>query len=222
MSSVTEVKQAPGRWNILLDRSTPRELVDALTPFGHIAIAPGEINVEAVGDNLLREARYVGVFRGGKVAGEDISLTGSGMPFWLGDEDGKGPLIESVSASSATFAQAINAVLPAAIEAGTIYSTAGSMTHRFQYEQPRTALNFIMNGFATPTVPVSWRVNGDATLDAGPGFATVQPDPDRDPGQKRCRAADGPRLRRHRHLRGNAARADVQRLHHQSRRAGLR
>ena len=168
MSSVTEVKQAPGRWNILLDRSTPRELVDALTPFGHIAIAPGEINVEAVGDNLLREARYVGVFRGGKVAGEDISLTGSGMPFWLGDEDGKGPLIESVSASSATFAQAINAVLPAAIEAGTIYSTAGSMTHRFQYEQPRTALNFIMNGFATPTVPVSWRVNGDGTLDAGP------------------------------------------------------
>ena len=42
------------------------------------------------------------------------------------------------------------------------------MTHRFQYEQPRTALNFIMNGFATPTVPVSWRVNGDGTLDAGP------------------------------------------------------
>jgi hypothetical protein len=170
MSSVTEVKQAPGRWELQLKHGTPRAIIDALTPFGHIAVSPGRIDIEAVGDNLLRQARYVGVYRGGKVAGEEFSLEGSGVPFWLGDEDGKGPIIESVSASAATFAQTINLLLPAAIEAGTIYSVPGSGTlnHTFQWQTAKSALNFAANAFATPTVPVSWRVNGDCTLDAGP------------------------------------------------------
>src|SRR5215203_1596588 len=99
MTSVTEVKQAPGRWDLQLKHGTPRSLIDALTPFGHVAFVPGRIDVAQTGDNLLRQARYVGVYRGGKVAGEDFSLEGSGIAFWLGDEDGKGPIIESVSAS---------------------------------------------------------------------------------------------------------------------------
>jgi hypothetical protein len=170
MTSVTEVKQSPGRWDLQLDRSTPRAIIDALTPFGHIAIAPGRIDVGQVGDNLLRQARYVGVYRGGKVAGEEFSLEGSGMAFWVGDEDGKGPIIESVSASAATFAQTINLILPAAVTAGTLYSVPGSATlnHTFQWETAKSALNFATNAFSTPTIPVSWRVNGDATLDAGP------------------------------------------------------
>ena len=93
MSSITEVKQAPGRWQLELDLATPRQIIDNLTPFGHIAITPGRVDVSQVGDNLLTEARYVGVYRGGKVAGEDFALEGSGVSFWLGDEDGKGPLI---------------------------------------------------------------------------------------------------------------------------------
>jgi hypothetical protein len=170
MSSVTEVKQAPGRWDLQLKRETPRSLIDALTPFGHIAVTPGRIDVSQVGDNLLQQARYVGVYRGGKVAGEDFTLEGSGVPFWLGDEDGKGPIIESVSASAATFASTINLLLPDAIEAGTIYSVPGSATlnHTFQWQTAKSALNFAVNSFSTPSVPVSWRVNGDCTLDAGP------------------------------------------------------
>jgi hypothetical protein len=161
-----------------LKSGTPQEIIDALTPFGHIAIAPGRIDVAQVGDNLLTQARYVGVFRGGKVAGEEFSLEGSGMPFWLGDEDGKGPIIESVSASAATFAQTINLVLPAAIGAGTIYSVAGSTTHTFQWQTAKSALNWIANAYSTPTVPVSWRVNGDATLDAGPDVQLFNLTPD--------------------------------------------
>lgn len=170
MSSVTEVKQAPGRWDLQLRRGTPRAIIDALTPFGHMAVLPGRVDVVAVGDNLLRQARYVGVYRGGKVAGEEFSLEGSGVPFWLGDEDGKGPIIESVSASAATFAQTINLLLPPAIGTGTIYSVPGSATlnHTFQWQTAKSALNFATNAFATPTIPVSWRVNGDCTLDAGP------------------------------------------------------
>jgi hypothetical protein len=170
LSSVTEVKQAPGRWQLFLRRGTPQEIIDNLTPFGHIAVAPGRVDVAQVGDNLLRQARYVGVFRGGKVAGEEFSLEGSGVPFWLGDEDGKGPIIESVSASAATFAQTIDLLLPDAIEAGTLFSVPGSatLTHTFQWQTVKSALNYACDAFGTPTVPVSWRVNGDATLDAGP------------------------------------------------------
>src|SRR4249919_800191 len=170
MSSVTEVKQAPGRWDLQLKEGTPREIIDNLTPFGHIAIAPGRIDVAQVGDNLLRQARYVGVFRGGKVAGDGFSLEGSGMAFWAGDEDGKGPLIVSVSASAATFANTIRLLLPPSITEGTLYSVGGSatLTHTFQWETVKSALNFTVDAFATPTVPVSWRINGDATIDAGP------------------------------------------------------
>jgi hypothetical protein len=170
MSSVTEVKQSAGRWDLQLKEGTPREIIDNLTPFGHIAIAPGRIDVSQVGDNLLTQARYVGVFRGGKVAGDGFSLEGSGMAFWVGDEDGKGPLIVSVSASAATFANTIRLLLPPAITEGTLYSAGGSATlnHHFQWETVKSALNFATNAFSTPTVPVSWRINGDATIDAGP------------------------------------------------------
>ena len=93
----------------MLDRSTPRELIDSLTPFGHIAIAPGKIDVAAVGDNLLTAGPLCWGVPGWEGRWGGLLPDGSGVPFWLGDEDGKGPLIESVSASSATFAQVINA-----------------------------------------------------------------------------------------------------------------
>ena len=179
MSSVTEVKQAPGRWDLQLKDGTPRSIIDQLTPFGHIAITPGKVDVALVGDNLLTQARYVGVYRGGKVAGEGFSLEGSGMAFWTGDEDGKGPLIESTAVSASTFAATVRALLPDAVEEGTLYSVGGSatLTHTFQWETVKSALNYTARAFSTPTAPVSWRINGNATIDAGPDTSLFRTTP---------------------------------------------
>lgn len=176
---VQEVLKALGSWEIKLLPQTPREVLDALDYFGHVAIIPGRLDPAQYGDNLLTAARYVGVLRTRTIGDDgrtnapqdDLSVGGVGMAFWLGDEDGKGDVYENaITPASASFATTINALLPAsgAVTAGTIYSVSGTYTGRHQYESPRSAISYVCDTFSTPSVPVSWRVNGNATLDAGP------------------------------------------------------
>jgi hypothetical protein len=187
--AVNEVLRALGSWEIKLASSIPRETLDALTYFGHVAIVPGrKIPVAQHGDNLLTVARYVGVLRtrtwgdDGRTNAplDDISIGGPGVAMWLGDEDDKGDVYENaVTPASATFATTINALLPAsgAVTAGTIYSVAGTYTGRHIYETPRTSISYVCETMSTTSVPVSWRVNGDGTLDAGPESDLYVTDP---------------------------------------------
>lgn len=177
--AVTEVLKALGSWEIQFLPGLPRDVLDALDYFGHVAIVPGRLDPAQYGDNLLTAARYVGVVRTKTIGddgrtnapGDDISVGGVGMAFWLGDEDNKGDVFENaITPASASFATAINALLPAsgAVTAGTLYSVSGTYTGRHQYETPRTAIGYVCDTMSTSSVPVSWRVNGSGTLDAGP------------------------------------------------------
>ncbi len=178
---VSEVLKSLGSWEVKLRNTVPRDVLDSLDYFGHVAIVPGRLDPVQYGDNLLATARYVGVVRT-KTFGDDgrtnavmddISLGGPGMAMWLGDEDGKGAVYENaVVCASATFASAINTLLPlsgaGAVTAGTIYSVSGTYTGRHQYESPREAITYVCDTMSTTSVPVSWRVNPNGTLDAGP------------------------------------------------------
>jgi hypothetical protein len=177
--AVTEVLKALGSWDLKLLPGVPRDTLDAIDYFGHVAIVPGRLDPAQYGDNLLTAARYVGVVRTKTIgddgrtteSGDDISVGGVGMAFWLGDEDNKGDIFENaVTPASASFAATINMLLPAsgAVTAGTYYSVAGAYTGRHQYETPRTAISYVCDTMSTSSVPVSWRVNGNGTLDAGP------------------------------------------------------
>lgn len=177
--AVQEVFKALGSWDLDLLPSIPRDTLDRLEYFGHVAIIPGRLDPAQYGDNLLTEARYVGVLRTKTVGddgrtnapGDNIGIGGVGMAFWLGDEDGKGDVFENaIEPASASFATTINMLLPAsgAVTAGTIHSVSGTYTGRHQYETPRTAISYVCDTMSSESVPVSWRVNGDGTLDAGP------------------------------------------------------
>lgn len=177
--AVQEVLKALGSWEVKLVPNTPRDVLDRLDYFGHVAIVPGRLDPLQYGDNLLTTARYVGVLRTRTIGDDgrtnapqdDLSVGGVGMAFWLGDEDGKGDVFENaVEPASASFATAINMLLPAsgAVTAGNIYSVPGQYTGKHQYESPRSAIGYVCDTFSTLSVPVSWRVNGNATLDAGP------------------------------------------------------
>ncbi len=177
--AVQEVLKALGSWEVKLLPGTPRDVLDALDYFGHVAIVPGRLDPAQYGDNLLTTARYVGVLRTRTIGDDgrtnapqdDLSVGGVGMAFWLGDEDGKGDVYENaVEPASTSFATAVNMLLPAsgAVTAGTIYSVAGQYTGSHRYESPRTAIGYVCDTMSTTSVPVSWRVNGNATLDAGP------------------------------------------------------
>jgi hypothetical protein len=177
--AVQEVFKALGSWDIKLLGGVPRDVLDAIDYFGHVAIIPGRLDPVQYGDNLLDVARYVGVVRTKTIGddgrtnapADDISVGGVGMAFWLGDEDGKGDVYENaIEPASASFATTINMLLPAsgAVTAGTIHSVSGTYTGRHHYETPRTAIGYVCDTMSTESVPVSWRVNGDGTLDAGP------------------------------------------------------
>ncbi|MEU7416696.1 fibronectin type III domain-containing protein [Streptomyces antibioticus] len=177
--TVQESLNALGQWEIDLLPTIPRETLDALAYFGHIAIIRGRVDPVQAGDNLLSAARYVGVLRGNsladdartKIPNDNVKISGVGMAMWLGDEDGKGSVYENaVVAASATFADTIRMLLPAsgAVTEGTLHPVAGQYTGTHQWQSPRDAIQYVCQTMSTTSVPVSWRVNGDGTLDAGP------------------------------------------------------
>lgn len=169
--TISEVRQALGSWTLRLREDTPREVLDALTPFGHLAVLPGRVNPAEYGDNLLAAARYVGVYRGRSNA-DEYTIRGVGMAFWLGDEEDKGQVYEApVPIAGETFPDAVRALLPATgpITEGTLYAgVPGTYTGVFSWTTPRKALTFLTDTMGSPANPVEWRVNGDGTLDAGP------------------------------------------------------
>lgn len=162
--TVTEVRQALGSWEIRLREDTPRSILDQLEYFGHIAVIPNRVNPLEYGDALLSAARYVGVFRS-RSSSDQFLLRGSGMAFWLGDEDGKGDVFETaVTLTGATFAASVAALLPpgGAVTVGTTHSVAGTYTNTHRWQTSRQALDYL-----TSTFQAEWRVNNNATLDAG-------------------------------------------------------
>ncbi|MGR4847917.1 hypothetical protein [Streptomyces sp. LARHCF252] len=179
--AVTEILHALGNFDLKLSSDIPREVLDTIDYFGHVAILPGgHADIVQLGDNTLTAARYVGVIRKKKIGddgrtnevGDAVSVGGVGVAFWLGDDDsdrGKGDIYETPQTfTSQTFANTVRALLPDSVTEGTLHSVAGTFTNTFQYVTPRTAVQYVCDTMSTTNVPVSWRVNGNASLDAGP------------------------------------------------------
>lgn len=163
--SVTESLKALGTWSLKLRADTPKEIVQQLEYLGHVTVHTGRLDPRTIGDSLLASSRYTGVLRGLESADDGHSLSGAGMAFWLGDEDGKGDVYETaLTFSAADFTTVIAALLPAsgAVTAGTLHPIVGTYSGSHLYQDPRTAIAYVCD-----TMGAEWRVNGDATLDAG-------------------------------------------------------
>jgi len=163
--AVTETLRALGGWSLQLVPEIPREVWDALTYFGHIAIHAGPVDPRRDGDALLTSARYVGVLRD-KTNEDTYTLGGPGMAMWLGDEDDKGPVIESLlTINNLSFENTLRAILPPASSAileGTYFNIGQNFTGTFQFVTQRQAVDYV-----TSTLGADWRVRGTGHLDAG-------------------------------------------------------
>jgi hypothetical protein len=165
--TVKQTLRKVGGWSVRLREDAPPGVISGLTPFGHVAVVPGRVDPVEYGDDLLTMARYVGIYRGREMASGQTTLSGVGMEAWLGDEDSKGDVIESLgtTVTGATFVEAIGALLPThgSITAGTLHAgVSGTITATWKFTTPRTAIDYICD-----TMGGEWRVNGDGTLDAG-------------------------------------------------------
>jgi len=169
--TITNTALALGQWNVKLKPETPQDIIGALGYFGHVAVSTGRPDPRVSGDSLLRSARYVGVLRKITYQGEGLGLSGSGMTYWLGDENEKGPIITAVQLyTAANFVAVVNGLVAAgiAVTPGVIHSVAGAYTGFHQFVTIRKALTFVCATMTTDVLnPVEFRVNGDGTIDAG-------------------------------------------------------
>lgn len=159
----------PGSWGVALKEETPREILDKVGYFGHVAMVPGRLNPVEYGDTLLTMARYVGVVTK-RETDKAAKISGQGMAVWLGDSDDKGEVLETaVVITAQSFPNAVRAILTGstAVIEGTFHAgVAGTYTGRHQWQSRRKAIDYIAQ-----TMGGEWRVNGDATLDVGPSSA---------------------------------------------------
>jgi hypothetical protein len=165
--SVTEVLRGLGQWNIGLDvEKMPDKIWKQITKFGHIAIHVGRVDPRVSGDSLLRTSRYTGVVIGQTDDDSRKSIDGFGINFWLGDSENKGDIRETLLAfdPAVSFQDAIIALLPSsgAVVAGTIVDIPEMWGGSHQYKTSGEDIDYVCQ-----TLGAAWRVNGDATLDAG-------------------------------------------------------
>lgn len=166
--AVTEVLRAIGRWEIGLSEDTPQAVWDGLQYYGHVVIHSGPVDPRVAGDSMLSSARYVGVMRE-KKHDERFSIAGGGMAIWLGDEDGKGHVIEEpLVIAGETLEDAARLILPPAASAileGSYFALPGDpeFTNTFQWVTQREALNYLSD-----TLGADWKVLGTGHLHIGP------------------------------------------------------
>lgn len=190
--AVQQVIRALGSWSLSL-RDVPQDIYDQLDQwrFGHIAIDVARENPSVLGDALLDSCRYAGVLIATERDGDTVTVGGTGMAFWLGSADKVGDVFETAREfTAAPFDTVIAGLLPSsgAVTAGSIEAptfgavfpdvdmwpgedvypaatpegVAGSYTGRHQWQSPREAVDYVSDLFGC-----DWRVNNNATLDAG-------------------------------------------------------
>lgn len=170
--AVSEKLQELGSWGITLAEHTPRDILDRLEFFTHVAVTPRRVDARKHGDSILSFARYAGVVRK-KPTEEDFRVGGPGLAMWLGDEQDKGYVFESsTDVTGLSFAAAVRKVLPPTVTEGTLHTVSGTASGDQQWKTPRQALDYICSSFGA-----EWRVNPDGSLDAGEPDQLYDPTP---------------------------------------------
>lgn len=163
--AVTETLRALGSWGLTLKPTLSDEVWKKIDYYGHIAIHVGK-RPGLLDDSLLRSARYVGPITDiSESTSKARSIGGAGMALWLGDPEGKGDIFVDPIVVDGDFNDVITALLPASgsVIAGNIVNTGDSFgPSTFQFQTPRDVIDYVCQ-----TLGTAWRVNGDATLDAG-------------------------------------------------------
>lgn len=163
--SVTETLQGLGSWGMQFS-GVPQHILDQIDYFGHVVVHTGRVDYRVEGDAALTSGRYVGVVRSKEDDNDQLTLSGASVALWLGDEDQKGSVLETLVtiAPGTTFENALRAVLPSSgsVLEGTFYNIGETFSGGFQFQSPREAIDYI-----TSTVGAVWRVRGNGLLDAG-------------------------------------------------------
>jgi hypothetical protein len=163
---VTERLMGAGQWSIALDPATNKVTRDLLDYFGHIYIFDTPMRSGLNDATMIASSRWGGILRRRQTP---WAMSGVNMIAWLGDEDGKGPIIEVAGVGSvgtpAAFSAYMTAILAQcpAVTAGTATAVAGTHDPAYIWVTCRQALDNVCAIFNA-----EYRVNKDATIDTAP------------------------------------------------------
>ncbi len=197
--AVSEIKEALGNFSLKLKPNIPRDVLDKVEYFGHIAIVPGRMDPRTYGDATLDSARYVGVLRKKKIsdngrvssdtAKTSVTLEGVGMNFWLGDEEDKGDVIENeIQLTSVNFETAIQALLPPAVTMGTVGGVSGTYSGVHQWQTPRKAIQYVCDTMSQAPTPINLVSSDNSSFESTAGVSGWT-------GSSNCAVWESPQLR---------------------------
>ena len=194
--AITERLMGAGSFGVtFLQDQTPSEIIDAINEWGHIVVTPQEMNPDLFDDaSMLAAARYTGIVLAKTLEEGVVTVAGQGLQLYLGDDRGKGMVIaenknigskrdySSLPLSSVLFQSSTPYGIMRdasgnlqAITQGTIHDGSSTYTGSHFVETALHALKHICE-----TLSYEFKVNPDATLDAGPAanlFTGVNTDP---------------------------------------------
>lgn len=165
--SFTEYVMKAGSWDLTLKEGTPRHILRQIdvrdAAFRQIVILPGRISLETLDDpTILGLARYVGIYRVQERNG--LRMNGAGLPILLGDEDGKGDIMEATrSTVNGWLSQWYSNLLPGGFITGSFLSPGGSYPASFRLINFREAWDKLADYF-----DVEWRIRNTLHFDVGP------------------------------------------------------
>ena len=194
--AITERLMGAGSFGVtFLQDQTPSEIIDAINEWGHIVVTPQEMNPDLFDDaSMLAAARYTGIVLAKTLEEGVVTVAGQGLQLYLGDDRGKGMVIaenKNIGSKRDYSGLPLSSVLfqsstpygimrdasgnLQAITQGTIHDGSSTYTGSHFVETALHALKHICE-----TLSYEFRVNPDATLDAGPAanlFTGVNTDP---------------------------------------------
>ncbi|GEM_PF-1628165 len=182
---IREVLQGHGAFDLRLRPDTPADVVDQLVEFGHIVVTDAPVDPDALGDTgMLAAARYSGVvYEVARRLDLSVGVAGHGLLIHLGDQDGKGDILEvGWTASPQNFTSWVTQLLgtiagtPSPLQPGTITAVAppaaGELSRAFQFLNRRQILDYIVDYYSA-----AYRVRPDGKIDAGPESSVFRTTP---------------------------------------------
>lgn len=179
----TKRVMAAGFWDVELHPNTPIEVTDLFDledqGFGHLHVLPTRVDVNTLTNTQLAAlAIFTGVYRR---QANRLRLEGAHGTVWLGDENGKGPLIDStISHTNGTFEDWIADLVPFNVTDDDIETVASptltwdvGLAVDVSYASRRAALDYVVDYFAREwEFTDNWRLNA-GTADHLYGDATI-------------------------------------------------
>ena len=199
--AITERLMGPGNFTVTFSQEfTPTAIIEAIKEWGHIVITPQEVDIDTLTDSeILNSARYTGIVLNRTLEEGSVQINGQGLELYMGDGQAKGMVIaesnnvgkvrnytgttlaETLFNSTAQTNKPLGIMLDEAgnlqaITQGTISNPVSTYTGSHFVETALSALKFVCE-----ILNVEYRVNPNATIDAGPqanlfqGVGTAEP-----------------------------------------------